>query len=168
MGTYKDQLIADADEAAELDRNSQINLVVKIETDSISATRVIVLTLYDVTSDTLLSFSDRPGANPINAAVKLLPLADALIVQTTYAIKTLESLYGLVIDPEQVIDLYALAKRLRPHEPHGIDSWARRLGVYRRKFLGAPRWTAEAQAHCERDARIVGMIYASLYDLVDL
>jgi DNA polymerase III epsilon subunit-like protein len=129
----------------------------------LTATRCIVLCLLDVDRQRLHTFADRAGADPISLGVELLQLTDGLVVvQSLYALRTLQALYGLQIDPSRVIDTLAIAKRLKPDQGHGLNAWANRFGAPRSKFRGSPVWTATAQRHCQQDAALVAAIYAHL------
>ena len=90
------------------------------------------------------------------------PQADLLITQTDFALETLSKLSGLVVDPAKTLDVHAVARRLRSAQSNSLDAWAGRLGVHRTRFLGAWHCTAEAQCHCELDAKLIGAIYVTL------
>ena len=139
------------------------SFVVKIETDSIDASVVTTGVLLDVDRHYILKFSNRPCTTPIQEMVLILEATapGLVIVQTMYPLKILHRLYGLEIDEERVVDVFALAKVFRKGG-NGLEAWARQFGGVRSKFLGSPVWTPAAQMHCERDAVLIHHIYEHL------
>jgi hypothetical protein len=133
--------------------DEQYNLVCKVETDGINASRIQYVVLYDHDRHISFTFSDQPGGLPIDEAVAILEATDGLIiVQSAYPLKMLRGVCRLKIDEGRVVDILELAKLFR-RSGNGLDAWAREFGVQRSKFLGAEHCSPGVERHCEADCR---------------
>lgn len=141
-----------------------MDLIVKLETDQLKATRVLcVALLAPETGNVVMAADNCKGLPPIRDAVAAIEACDgAIVCQSRYAVDTLERLHGLQVDAERVVDLVKVAHGVRPGEPAGLDAWAARLKVARVSFRGADVLTHGVLDHCMRDARLIGRIYKEL------
>jgi hypothetical protein len=141
----------------------EYTFVMKAETDSIAATVVCVLVLYDIQRDTMLAFADNhPTLEPISTGIAIAQLADMIFVHSDYAIKVLERLYGVEFDRDMVTDTLSLSELLRGRGGNSIAKWAERLKIARDVFKGAEKWSPAVQRHAERDAKIVACVLENL------
>lgn len=143
--------------------DDQFNLIVKVETDKLKATKVLSAVLLDVDSGRMWTFADQPHIHPIQDAVEILQLAGgAVICHSNYPLDVLGRLHGLVIEPERVLDTLQLAKTLHPYSRNGLSEWAKRFRRSRMPFHGAPDWSPVIERRCQDDARLVHQLYQQL------
>lgn len=138
--------------------------VLEIETDDLRASRVICLTLLNITTGAALNFGG-PTEPSVGIGVKLAREFD-LIMHGPYAADTIERLHGVSLAAANYLDTLMMSRRFSGETRHGKSDWALRLGLGRLPFRGAPEWTEEAAQHCEADARLVAGIYETLLPAV--
>jgi hypothetical protein len=140
--------------------------ILKTETDSISASVVAVITLYDTAHDRMWSFADAPGMEPIRTGLEIALLADELVVHSDYSIRTLEALYSVKFDRSKVHDTLKMSQMMRGKAGNGLSAWASRLGIKRDDFRGASAWSPVVQQHAERDAKIIAVVLEHLLGMM--
>lgn len=131
--------------------SEQYRYCLKIETDGIAATKVLVLVLYDLERDKIWSFADHPGQHPINTGLEIALLADEVIVHSDYALKTLDKLFFVTLDRSKIVDTLKMAEMLHGKGGYSIRAWAARLKIARDDFHGAQCWSPAVQRHAERE-----------------
>lgn len=137
--------------------------VFKTETDGQAATRVLAITLLDIDTGKIYSFSDQPGGTPIADAVSVLPACDLLVSHSDYHVKVVEKLFGITIDRDRFLDTLVASRLLFPEvSKHSLGAWASRVKIARIPFRGADVWSKYVTEHCERDARIIARVYREI------
>jgi hypothetical protein len=146
--------------------SDEYRFVLKLETDGLDAQRILAVTLYDIDRHQVFNFSDQPGALPISEACDFLSVADQVIVQSNYALKTLRVLRGLRLDEDKVVDNLKMARSMTHQGGNSLDAWAREFDMHRHHFKGANEWSEFVQRHCETDAILIASIFEHLREQV--
>jgi hypothetical protein len=148
------------DIAAAPNEGAEFSFVLKVETDSLDPTVILVLVLYDLRTKQMFTFDDRPGSQaPISMGAEIASLADTLIVHSPYAVKALTKLCGVAFDPSKMIDTLKGAQTLTG--PGGKASpTSRRASAFSGASSAATRkWSELAQPRCQEDARLIVKIF---------
>ena len=163
---------------------TEVNLIFDLETDGLlkDVSRIHCLSIYDTTSNELVSYNDEGSDPPISRGVTRLLDADCIIGHNIigYDIPVLKKLYPFFETPELVIDTLLLSRLYHPdmmaldkaknwnHMPlqlygrHSLESYGYRLGEYKGCFGKTSdwkEWSEEMQVYCEQDTKVTNKLW---------
>lgn len=132
----------------------RLRVVVKCETTSAPVVGIIAASLLDIDTGLYACFGG-PGEPGWDQFVAVLNAADEIIHFGKFHIDKITKFLGVSFDPGKCLDVQGLAQKTFAPPKNGLDAWAVRLGLYRKSFRGADRWSRIAADRCLSDVRLI-------------
>lgn len=148
-----------------------MKLVIDLETDDLlpSMTKIHVMGIYCIETDTATAYSDEPGQIPLAEGIEFIKKNCTLAIMHNgigFDNEVLKRFYNLDLS-DKIYDTFLMSQLYVPDEnSHSLQAWGKRLGLDKIDYQGGfEKWTPEMQEYCLRDTKVTAKLYTNLMKL---